>query len=345
MSTAKSAGPGVVNAGTHQHGNAVRGFQPVLVNYVGYRCGEDMASLARLIFAPLNDITGNCTCLCSWAETQRLNEIRVRISINRQHRQAAATDDPRERRANSGFAGTAFAADGNLHDSSPEGTLEKLSKRGVHYVSFDFELSYPPKHLMQSAFLLKLRFAPGESRKKLGLTLRVAQMKFLVAGVGNILRGDDGFGVAVAQNLMEARRLQGDVTVFESGIAGIALVQELMSGFDVLIIVDAIERDGPPGTLYLLEPEVAETEERSRIALHQSLADAHYSDPAKVLTLAKALGVLPSRVFLLGCEPGGYDELGADLSPPVRRAVEIATSRIESLVSDLRSEEQRGDIA
>lgn len=163
-------------------------------------------------------------------------------------------------------------------------------------------------------------------------------MKILVAGVGNVLRGDDGFGVAVAQALFENNTFGSEVTVFEAGIAGIALVQELMSGYEVLIIVDTVHRGGGPGTVYLLEPEVPKIEETFSNELHQSLADAHYSDPSKVLILAKALDVLPPKVFLIGCEPTGYDELGADLSPPVQRAVQVALEKIESLIADFSSQ-------
>ncbi len=157
-------------------------------------------------------------------------------------------------------------------------------------------------------------------------------MKILVAGVGNVLRGDDGFGVAVAQHLREANKHGSVVTVFEAGIAGISLVQELMSGYDVLIIADTAHRGGLPGTIYVIEPEVPKLDENASYDFHQSLADAHYSEPSKVLILAKALAVLPAKVYLIGCEPAGYDELGADLSPPVQRAVRMAAEKIESLI-------------
>ena len=161
-------------------------------------------------------------------------------------------------------------------------------------------------------------------------------MKILVAGVGNVLRGDDGFGVAVAQNLIESNKYGSEVTVFEAGIAGIALVQELMSGYDLLIIADTVHRGGDPGTIYVIEPEVPELDEKAAYELHQSLADAHYSDPSKVLILAKALAVLPPKVFLIGCEPTDYDELGADLSPPVKRAVLVALEKIDSFIARTR---------
>ncbi|MCA1555736.1 MAG: hypothetical protein LC747_03500, partial [Acidobacteria bacterium] len=89
-------------------------------------------------------------------------------------------------------------------------------------------------------------------------------------------------------------------------------------------------------TIYVLEPDVADPALLDPAALHSSLADAHYTEPSKVLVLAKALGVLPAQVFLVGCQPAGFDELGAELSAAVQNAVPIAVSRIESLIETLR---------
>ena len=61
-------------------------------------------------------------------------------------------------------------------------------------------------------------------------------MKILVAGVGNVLRGDDAFGVEVANRLL-AGDPHPDVTVVETGIAGIQLVSDLQEGFDAIIVV------------------------------------------------------------------------------------------------------------
>ena len=165
-------------------------------------------------------------------------------------------------------------------------------------------------------------------------------MRILIAGVGNVLRGDDGFGVEVAQALTRSRTLPDGVSVFEAGIAGIPLVQELMSGYDALIIADAVERSGAPGTVYVIEPDIADPSLLDPAALHSSLADAHYTEPSKVLVLAKALGVLPPEVFIIGCQPGGYDELGAELSAPVKDAVRVAVRQIESLVESLNRRER-----
>lgn len=166
-------------------------------------------------------------------------------------------------------------------------------------------------------------------------------MRTLIAGVGNVLRGDDGFGVAVAQAMRERASSIADVEIFEAGIAGIALVQELMSGFDVLIIADALDRGGKPGTLYLIEPEVPDISTSDGSKLHQSLVDSHYADPSKVLILARALNVLPPKVFLIGCQPKGLDELGADMSPEVKHAVRLAVEKVELLIAGSVSQPTR----
>ncbi len=160
-------------------------------------------------------------------------------------------------------------------------------------------------------------------------------MKILIAGVGNVLRGDDGFGVAVVHVLRRNNNLPDNVKVFEAGIAGVSLVQELMDGYEVLIILDAVERGGAPGTIYIIEPEIPDPAAFTPTELHRSLADAHYTEPSQALVLARALEILPPKVILIGCQPEGYDELGAELSHAARRAIPTAIERIKSLIEEL----------
>jgi hydrogenase maturation protease len=142
----------------------------------------------------------------------------------------------------------------------------------------------------------------------------------LVAAVGNVLRRDDGFGAAVAERL---RGLPEDVKVVETGIGGIALLQELLSGWDGLVLIDAVDRGQEPGTVFVIEPEVGEAEH---------VADIHLANPERVLTAARALGCLPSRVRIVGCQPAEVDELDDRLTPRVERAVEVAAAKVEEIV-------------
>ena len=152
--------------------------------------------------------------------------------------------------------------------------------------------------------------------------------RVLVACVGNVLRGDDGFGHAVAERLV----LPLGAQVVETGIGGIALLQELLAGCDGLVLVDAVDRGAAPGTVFHITPEVGD-------AVH--VADVHLANPERVLTMAKSMGALPGRVAIVGCQPAEVDELGEGLSPEVERAVGVAAQRVEQLVGAWLHEGER----
>lgn len=145
--------------------------------------------------------------------------------------------------------------------------------------------------------------------------------RVLVACVGNVLRGDDGFGPAVAQRVGP---LPDGARLVETGIGGVALLQELLEGWDGLVLVDAVDRGASPGTLFVLQPQVEE-------AVH--VPDVHLANPERVLSMAKALRCLPPRVLIVGCQPAGDDELCEHLSPAVADAVDAAVARIRETVS------------
>ena len=155
-------------------------------------------------------------------------------------------------------------------------------------------------------------------------------MKVLIAGMGNDLCRDDGFGIAVVRRFA-AGQIPRDVKVIESGIGGIALVQELIDGYDMLVIVDAVDRDGEPGTVYTLEMHVPWVNDLSDGARADFTADMHYTVPSKALILARALGVLPRLVYLLGCQPADQ-ELGMGLSMQVEKGVTHAIEELRRLL-------------
>ena len=122
----------------------------------------------------------------------------------------------------------------------------------------------------------------------------------------------------------------------EVGIGGLHIVQELMAGWDALIIIDAVERGAPPGTLFVLEPGA-----REAVLPDQpwaELTDLHYTVPARVLAMAQALGILPDRVLIVGCQGSAVDELQLELSAPVRSAVAGAVDTVEALVAQLEGQ-------
>jgi hydrogenase maturation protease len=168
--------------------------------------------------------------------------------------------------------------------------------------------------------------------------------RVLVVGVGNVLRGDDGFGVEVAKRLADVPEVVTRAKVIEFGIGGVHLVQELLDGYELLVIVDATDRGGPPGHLYVLEVDVPDAPPTSFDAWQRELTDLHEAVPSKVLVVAKALGVLPKRVLLVGCQPGSTDEARVGLSEPVGRAVGEAVSRVRALLDPVEDLQWRDEL-
>jgi hydrogenase maturation protease len=164
-------------------------------------------------------------------------------------------------------------------------------------------------------------------------------MHVLVAGIGNVFFGDDGFGVAVAAELKK-RSLPRGVDVVDFGIRGMDLVFALGEGYDVALFVDAVPRGDQPGTVFLIEPQIDEPDE-------PVMLDAHGMDPVKVLSLAGQLGPVPERILLIGCEPltgvsSDDDELVGELSDPVRAAVGVAADLAERTLAELLQADERG---
>ena len=159
--------------------------------------------------------------------------------------------------------------------------------------------------------------------------------RVLVAGVGNIFLGDDGFGVEVVRRLTEREMPEG-VEVKDFGIRGMDLAYALQEDYEVVVFVDAVPRGEEPGTVYLIEPEI---EEDGEISL-----DTHGMDPVKVIKLSRALGAEPTRTLVVGCEPGvvlsgeDYDDMSMELSEPVQAAVGEAVKLVESLVEEIGGE-------
>ncbi len=145
----------------------------------------------------------------------------------------------------------------------------------------------------------------------------------LVAGVGNVFLGDDGFGVEVVRRL-RAERLPSAVELADYGIRGVHLAYRLLDAPDLLVLVDAVRRGGPPGTLYLIDPEV-DPEPAT------ALADGHAVDVASVLAAVRALGGTLPPVRLVGCEPGTLAER-MGLGDAVAAAVSAAVRLVRELV-------------
>lgn len=146
----------------------------------------------------------------------------------------------------------------------------------------------------------------------------------LVAGVGNIFRGDDGFGCAAARVL--ATELPAErARVVDYGIRGLHLAYDLLDGYAALILLDALPGDQTPGTVRVLEVGQQHLESATGI-------DAHSMHPATVLAHVEALGGILPQTFVVGCVPESSAE-SIGLSATVSRSVSTAVAAVHDLLN------------
>jgi hydrogenase maturation protease len=146
--------------------------------------------------------------------------------------------------------------------------------------------------------------------------------RVLVAGVGNLFFGDDGFGPEVARRLAGAD-LPPPVTVVDYGIRGMHLAYDLLDGYDVLVLVDAVARGGAAGDLYVLDVGPDD--------LVGGQLDAHGMNPAAMLSSLEVLGGRLPTTFLVGCEPDTVAE-GIGLSATVAGRLDDAVAMVRQLL-------------
>jgi hydrogenase maturation protease len=152
----------------------------------------------------------------------------------------------------------------------------------------------------------------------------------LVACVGNIFKSDDGFGVEVAAEL-SAQPMPHHVRVVDFGIRSVHLVYELLSGYDVLVLVDTVgQQVGPPGTLYLIEPDLPARDLSGEVP--QVVMDAHDLSPGGAMTLIPVLGGHVDRILVVGCQPETLAD-GIGLSRAVQAAVVPAATMVRDVVA------------
>jgi hydrogenase maturation protease len=149
----------------------------------------------------------------------------------------------------------------------------------------------------------------------------------LVAGIGNIFLGDDGFACEVIRYVLEHNRFGEDVRVVDYGIRGMHLAYDLLDGCAALVLVDALPATGTPGELRVFEADLESLPATGGL-------DVHSMDPGAVMASLRTLGGTPPRTIVVGCQVGILTE-AIGLSAPVRAAVPSAAEAVESVVSAL----------
>jgi hydrogenase maturation protease len=160
--------------------------------------------------------------------------------------------------------------------------------------------------------------------------------RILVAGIGNVFKGDDGFGVEVARTFPKPTGCD-PWAVSDFGIRGIDLAFAITSGYETVILVDAMQRGGEPGRLYVIQPAVADLC-GSPVAMQ-----GHNLDPFSVLQWARGMVDELPEVYVVGCEPAeipAEEDLVEGLSPLVQAAVAKAVDLIQNLIAQIACETQ-----
>jgi hydrogenase maturation protease len=154
----------------------------------------------------------------------------------------------------------------------------------------------------------------------------------LVAGVGNIFLGDDGFGPEVVRHLgaPEQPPLPEPVRLVDYGIRGLHLSYDLLEGYSALIIVDAMPGLGRPGEIRVVAVDPDDVSASDGPGPHRP--DPHSMDPIAVLSGLPSLGGALPPTYVVGAKPANLEE-GIGLSDPLRAAVPLAGAAIRELLA------------
>lgn len=144
----------------------------------------------------------------------------------------------------------------------------------------------------------------------------------LVAGIGNIFLGDDGFGCEVVRRLRE-KDLPGGVHVVDYGIRGVHLAYDLVDGWDQLFLVDALPDRGSPGRLEIMQVRSED--------LGSGELDAHAMAPEAVLSSLETLGGRLPLTVLVGAQVADIDDR-IGLSAEMEAAVPEALNALRALL-------------
>ncbi|MFQ6040166.1 MAG: HyaD/HybD family hydrogenase maturation endopeptidase [Candidatus Poribacteria bacterium] len=149
--------------------------------------------------------------------------------------------------------------------------------------------------------------------------------KIAVVGVGNLLLKDEGVGVHIVHALQKSGKLPDHVQLIDAGTATFDILH-LIEDVDKLIVIDAVEGGGEPGTVYRFSPDDVEFGNLSAISLHEL-------DLSNTLAMAELLGNKPKSVVIIGIEPKEITlclELSPQIEAKIEKIIELTLKEIGS---------------
>lgn len=158
--------------------------------------------------------------------------------------------------------------------------------------------------------------------------------KILIAGIGNKLRGDDGFGPRVVE-LLSKEKLPENVELADYGTAGFMLASDL-EDYDLAIFADILQKKEKSSDLQIIELNASDIDSTVEELITFSLHEARVEE---MLIFARKIGTLPEKIMIIGCEPENL-ELKLGLSP---RVEELARKAVEIILDKIKSSEAKFD--
>ena len=153
-----------------------------------------------------------------------------------------------------------------------------------------------------------------------------AAPRILVAGIGNRLIGDDGFGPRVI-DLLSQGDLPDIVDVRDFGTAGMTIATEL-ADYRMVIFIDSMDHQGEPGSLHesrlVVDEDPGDVTELARLTLHEAGLEG-------LLRFSRAIGTLPQDIYLVGCKPKTLKP-SLELSTEVEASLEKALTIVEEIL-------------
>jgi coenzyme F420 hydrogenase subunit delta len=165
--------------------------------------------------------------------------------------------------------------------------------------------------------------------------------EIVIAGCGNPLFADDGYGPAVIEEIKTKHTLPDNVTVIDAGLGGPHFIFTLLDPevTKKLIIVDVADYGGMPGQITRLKPDDLPP---------GAYRDAHSWDLAEPLQRIKdqievtIIGCQPARVTAPEFEEGLSDEVKKAIPKTIRVILEIIGVNYGTTIKCLQEERQRG---
>ncbi len=147
----------------------------------------------------------------------------------------------------------------------------------------------------------------------------------MVLGIGNIIMGDEGFGLHVIRRLKEIGVPQ-NIILEEGGVGGFELLGDLQ-GIEKLVVVDIMMLPLPPGEIKVFEPGNPPKEPG------KAIVSFHQIGVLELINMWSMMGNEEPEVTFVVTRPQTID-WSTELSQALKPAVEKAADMIKTLCAD-----------